>query len=211
MTLDLDAASVRFDDRTGLIPVIVQDSGDATVLMLGYMNREAVRLTLDSGRVTFYSRSRDRLWEKGETSGHRLHLESLALDCDADALLVRATPTGPTCHTGDRSCFGAASTSPSAGPPLGALLSELEVVIAERNRERPKGSYTTDLLDAGVLRIAQKVAEEAVETALAAAAAPGRVAEESADLLYHLLVLWCAAGVRSADVSAVLERRRVGP
>ena len=120
-------------------------------------------------------------------------------------------PAGPTCHTGDRSCFGAASTSPSASSPLGAILSELEAVIAERDSERPEGSYTTDLLEAGVLRIAQKVAEEAVETALAAAAAPGRVAEESADLLYHLLVLWCAAGVRSTDVSAALERRRVGP
>jgi len=202
--------AVRFDETTGLVPAVVQDSSDGTVLMLGYMSAGSLERTLDSGRVTFYSRSRGRLWEKGQTSGNTLSLVSIATDCDGDALLVRATPAGPTCHTGARSCFGASSTSPSAPPPLGAILSDLGTVIAERDSERPTGSYTTELLDAGVLRIAQKVAEEAVETALAAAAAPGRVAEESADLLYHLLVLWRAAGVRSTDVSAALQHRRTG-
>ena len=208
MPSDFDASAVRFDEATGLVPTVVQDISDGTVLMLGYMNPESLARTLDTGRVTFYSRSRGRLWEKGETSGNTLVLESIASDCDGDALLVTASAAGPTCHTGDRSCFPR-----PAGPGkarIGTALSELAAVIESRDRKRPDGSYTTRLLDSGVQKIAQKVGEEAVETALAAVADPDRLAEESADLLYHLLVLWRAAEIDPDEVARVLARRR-GP
>jgi len=208
MPSDFDASAVRFDEATGLVPTVVQDISDGTVLMLGYMNPESLARTLDTGHVTFYSRSRGRLWEKGETSGNTLVLESIASDCDGDALLVTASAAGPTCHTGDRSCF-----PPPAGhgkARIGTTLSELAAVIESRDRKRPDGSYTTRLLDSGVQKIAQKVGEEAVETALAAVADPDRLAEESADLLYHLLVLWRAAEIDPDEVARVLARRR-GP
>ena len=196
MTIEFDTDAIRFDPDSGLVPALVQDAESDTVLMLGWMNREALQRTLDSGRVTFYSRSRNRLWEKGETSGNTLRLASLAADCDSDAILVRAHPQGPTCHTGSRSCFDppVADGSPDRAT-LGSVLARLSDVIAQRDRDRPAGSYTTDLLNAGLLRVAQKVAEESAETALSAVAEPDRLAEESADLLYHLLVLWRAAGL----------------
>ena len=202
-----DPASVRFQESTGLVPAIIQDARGGDVLMLGYMNAESLSRTLETGRVTFWSRSRQCLWEKGETSGNHLRLESIAADCDGDALLITARPDGPTCHTGNRSCFDAGEgRGELAG--LSRTLIDLGAVVAERDRQRPGGSYTTNLLEAGVLRCAQKVAEEGVEVALAAAADPDRVASESADLLYHLLVLWRAAGITAADVARELEERR---
>jgi phosphoribosyl-ATP pyrophosphohydrolase/phosphoribosyl-AMP cyclohydrolase len=208
MTIDFDVDEIRFDPDSGLVPALVQDTEDGTVLMLGWMNREALERTLDSGWVTFYSRSRQRLWQKGETSGHTLRLASIAADCDADAILVKAHPTGPTCHTGSRSCFeGRATEVAPDRATLGSALARLADVIEERDRHRPPGSWTADLLEAGVLRIAQKVAEEGSEAALAAVAEPHRLAEESADLLYHLLVLWRAAGLDPDRVAEELVRR----
>jgi len=207
MSTDLDPNALRFSDDTGLIPTIVQDDEDGTVLMLGYMNREALDRTRTSGRVTFYSRSRGRIWEKGETSGNVLHLASLSADCDADALLVRATPDGPTCHTGARSCFGPAGDSGTPHTRLGKVLAGLWEVIEGRAASKPAGSYTVKLLEDGPLRPAQKVAEEAAETALASVAEPERLASESADLLYHLLVLWRAVGIDPADVAEELAGR----
>lgn len=207
MSSEFDPGQVRFSPDTGLVPAVVQNVSDGTVLMLGYMNREALERTRDTGRVTFYSRSRKRLWEKGETSGHTLRLASIALDCDGDALLVRATPIGPTCHTGARSCFASTPAPATPGSGLGDVLARLGAVIDQRAADRPAGSYTASLLDAGVLRTAQKVVEEAAETALAAAAQPDRLAEESADLLYHLLVLWRAAGLDAQRVADELAGR----
>ena len=198
----------RFDETTGLVPAIVQSSIDGQVLMLGWMNEDALAATRESGRVTFYSRSRDRLWEKGETSGNWLELVDVRLDCDRDTLLVTAVPHGPTCHTGEASCFGAGG--PDAG--LGAMIEELAKVVARRDVERPEDSYTASLLSAGAERIAQKVGEEAVEVALAAvreqAGGVTDLVDESADLLYHLVVLWRAAGVSTVDVARALEARR---
>jgi phosphoribosyl-AMP cyclohydrolase / phosphoribosyl-ATP pyrophosphohydrolase len=195
----IDFATLDWDKQGGLLPAIVQDADTRRVLMLGYMDRAAVQATLDTQRVTFFSRSRQRLWTKGETSGHVLSLVSMEADCDRDALLVLARPAGPTCHLGTRSCF------PSA--PADAL-SELDIRIAERARERPQGSYTTKLFDAGIRRIAQKVGEEGVETALAAVAQDdAALLGEAADLLYHLLVLLRARDLSLRDALAVLESR----
>jgi phosphoribosyl-ATP pyrophosphohydrolase/phosphoribosyl-AMP cyclohydrolase len=183
----------------GLLPAIVQDAGDARVLMLGWMSRQALRGTLDSGRVTFHSRSRGRLWTKGETSGHWLALVSVEADCDGDALLVRARPQGPTCHLGRASCFAGAQ---------GGALAGLDALVARRERERPEGSYTARLFAQGTTRIAQKVGEEGVEVALAGAAgSDGELLEEAADLAYHLLVLLRARGLGLAQVEAVLRAR----
>lgn len=179
-----------WDKMDGLLPAIVQDALDGRVLMLGYMNEEALQATAESGKVTFWSRSRDALWTKGETSGNHLDFVDAALDCDRDCLLVRAHPAGPTCHRNTPTCFDPPE-DPAGGPrPDLAFLAELERVIRERDRARPEDSYTTRLLEAGIKRIAQKVGEEGVETALAAAAGErAEVLEEASDLLYHLLVL----------------------
>lgn len=186
----------------GLVPAIVQDADSGEVLMLGYMNEAALAATRATGRVTFFSRSKERLWTKGESSGHFLELVELATDCDDDALLVRARPHGPTCHEGTRTCFGEAWR-----PPL-AFLGALDRFIAVRERERPEGSYTTRLFAAGTRRIAQKVGEEGVETALAAAGGDRQeLIDESADLLYHLIVLLRDAGLSLADVAQRLEAR----
>lgn len=210
----LDPDTVGFPADGGLVPAIVQSVVDGSVLMLGWMNREALDATLENGRVTFYSRSREELWEKGATSGNWLELRSIRTDCDRDALLVEARPHGPTCHTGRKSCFGdpeGESAEPVGVGELGGVLDALARRIDERAIERPAGSYTVSLLDAGLERVAQKVGEEAVETVLAALGdgepEAGRLKEESADLLYHLLVLWRAAGLDAADVAAELRRR----
>ncbi|HEV8692878.1 MAG TPA: bifunctional phosphoribosyl-AMP cyclohydrolase/phosphoribosyl-ATP diphosphatase HisIE [Lysobacter sp.] len=196
-------AALAWDKQNGLLPAIVQDADTLRVLMLGYMDRAALQATLDSGRVTFYSRSKQRLWTKGESSGHYLDLVGIDVDCDDDTLLVQARPNGPTCHLGRASCF---PTAP------GDFLAELEALIARRDRERPQGSYTTRLFESGVRAIAQKVGEEGVETALAAVAqGNAELAGESADLLYHLVVLLRARGLSLADAVAVLrERHRQG-
>ena len=186
----------------GLLPAIVQHRRSGAVLMLGYMDRAALAQTLQSGKVTFFSRSKQRLWTKGETSGNFLLLESLHADCDNDAILVFAQPQGPTCHLGTASCFGDA-----ARPPL-AFLAELDALVAQRERERPAGSYTTKLFEGGARRIAQKVGEEGVETALAAVAQDeAALAGEAADLVFHLLVLLRARGLALQDVIDVLRSR----
>jgi phosphoribosyl-ATP pyrophosphohydrolase/phosphoribosyl-AMP cyclohydrolase len=189
----------------GLVPVIVQHADTAGVLMLGYMNREALAATLARGRVVFYSRSKRRLWEKGETSGNYLQLVELRADCDADALLLAALPAGPVCHTGSNSCFGDAP--PPAAAPLGFLL-ELDQLIGQRIATPTEGSYTASLIARGVRRVAQKVGEEGLEVALAGAGeSDPALIGESADLLYHLLVLLRARGLPLSAVIAELQRR----
>ena len=193
-------ATLAWDKQGGLLPAIVQDADSLRVLMLGYMDHAALQATLDSGRVTFFSRSRHRLWVKGETSGHQLALVAIEADCDNDTLLVRARPSGPTCHLGTRSCFATAS---------GGVLAELDSRVADRERERPAGSYTTRLFESGVRAIAQKVGEEGVETALAAVVQDdAALLGEAADLLYHLVVLLRSRGLSIKQVDAVLEARQ---
>ncbi|MBN8895828.1 MAG: bifunctional phosphoribosyl-AMP cyclohydrolase/phosphoribosyl-ATP diphosphatase HisIE [Rhodanobacter sp.] len=191
----------------GLLPAIVQHWLSGEVLMLGYMNADALVQTQADGRVTFYSRSKQRLWMKGESSGNVLALKSIRLDCDADTLLIQAEPHGPTCHTGTSSCFG---DSADVRPPLG-FLAELDALVAQRHVERPTGSYTTKLFDDGIRRIAQKVGEEGVETALAAVVQDDEaLLGEAADLLFHLVVVLRARGLSLADAIAVLaDRHRV--
>jgi len=197
--MSLDADSLDWDKQDGLLPAIVQDAGTFRVLMLGYMDRQALQATRDTGKVTFYSRSRQRLWTKGESSGHVLELVDIQADCDADTLLVLARPHGPTCHLQRPSCFAQAPA---------AFLAELDALIARRDDERPQGSYTTGLFDSGIRRIAQKVGEEGVETALAAVVQDdAALLGESADLLYHLAVLLRARGLSLQDAVAVLQGR----
>ncbi len=184
----------------GLVPAIVQDDLDGRVLMLGYMNRDALQRTLKTGRVTFFSRSRQQLWTKGETSGNYLELVSLAVDCDQDALLVRVLPSGPVCHTGAETCFSATDEGP--------LLKRLEGIIAQRQNERPEGSYVASLFQKGRPKIAQKVGEEAVELVIEAMGNDDeRLLEEAADLLFHVLVLLHAKGRGLRDALAVLRKR----
>jgi phosphoribosyl-ATP pyrophosphohydrolase/phosphoribosyl-AMP cyclohydrolase len=194
--------AIDWNKGSGLVPAIVQHWCSGAVLMLGYMNAEALSETRRSGKVTFYSRSKQRLWTKGESSGHFLLLKSLQIDCDNDTLLIQADPLGPTCHKGTQSCFGEISA-----PPL-AFLADLDELIARRERERPTGSYTTKLFDEGLRRIAQKVGEEGVETALAAVAQDeAALRGEAADLLFHLMVLLRAKGLAFDDVLTELQRR----
>ena len=186
--------------QDGLLPAVVQDATTLRVLMLGYMDREALRLTLQTRNATFYSRSRAKLWTKGETSGNTLDVVSVAADCDRDTLLVLAHPRGPTCHLGTPSCFSAHTAS--------SMIGELDALVATRARERPEDSYTTKLLDSGIARIAQKVGEEGVEVALAAVTGDdAQLLGEGADLIYHLIVLLRARGLSVRDVEAVLEQR----
>ncbi len=198
-----EPGALRFDPQTGLIPAVVQDAQTARVLMLGYMSRESLERTGATGLVTFHSRERGRQWTKGETSGNTLICVEVRPDCDADSLLVRAIPQGPTCHTGQISCFGEPQEA-----TLGEVLGELLGVIEERKAQRPAGSYTAQLLGQAVARVAQKVVEEASELALDAAAGGSRAAEEAADLLYHTLVLLAALGRKPEEVAQVLRGRR---
>ncbi|MFC1701549.1 bifunctional phosphoribosyl-AMP cyclohydrolase/phosphoribosyl-ATP diphosphatase HisIE [Pseudomonadota bacterium] len=191
----------------GLLPAIVQDAFDGRVLMQGYMNKDALQVTLESGQVTFWSRSRQQLWTKGETSGHILDLVDIHPDCDSDCLLIRARQEGPTCHLGLDTCF---DVDGKVIPEL-AFLADLERVIEKRDDERPRDSYTTRLLESGVKRIAQKVGEEGVETALAAAAGGDEeVLNESADLIYHLLVLLRSRKLELGSLVEVLKLRHGG-
>ena len=186
----------------GLVPAIVQDADTLQVLMLGYMNAEALEKTRDTGLVTFFSRSRNALWTKGETSGNFLHLVSIAPDCDADTLLVRAVPDGPACHKGTTTCWG------DAVPESTGFIRRLEAVIRSRHREMPAGSYTTSLFEAGVPRMAQKVGEEAVETVVEAVRGNReRLVYEASDLVYHLLVLLESQGLGLEDLEEELRRR----
>jgi len=194
--------ALDFEKDGGLMPAIVQHADNGAVLMLGYMNREALAETLRHRRVVFFSRSKRRLWEKGETSGHALELVDVCADCDRDALLVTALPKGPTCHLGTASCF--------ADGPASALgfLDELEKVIGERLEKRTEGSYTAKLLESGKTRMAQKIGEEGLEVALASVAeGDERVLAEVADLLYHVMVMLKARGLRLAGVVEELRSR----
>jgi len=185
----------------GLLPAIVQDARDGRVLMLGYMNQAALDKSLSIGKVTFFSRSKQRLWTKGETSGNELLLVSITADCDRDTLLVQACPQGPVCHLGTATCFG---SLPSAGP---AFLAHLEQTIIERAASGDTSSYTARLLAEGVERCAQKVGEEGVEVALAAVGGkPDKLNSEAADLIYHLLVCLKAAG---SDLGQVIDELRL--
>ena len=196
----IDIDTIDWQKQDGLVPVIVQDAATLRVLMLGYMSREALQATLDSREVTFFSRSRRTLWRKGETSGHVLSLVSVSMDCDNDTLLVQALPAGPTCHLGRASCFPDAPGNP---------LAELDAVIAQRAIAMPPGSYTTSLFASGVRRIAQKVGEEGVETALAAVVQDDpELLGEAADLAYHLLVLLRARGLGLDDLETALQARQ---
>jgi phosphoribosyl-ATP pyrophosphohydrolase/phosphoribosyl-AMP cyclohydrolase len=191
--------SLDWNKQGGLIPAVVQDASNGRVLMLGYMSPEALDATQASGRVTFFSRSKQRLWTKGETSGNFLELVSIEPDCDGDSLLVQARPAGPTCHLQRASCFAEAP---------GNFLADLDRLVASRERERPESSYTTRLFESGLRRIAQKVGEEGVETSLAAVVEDDKVLlGEAADLVFHLLVLLRARGLSLADMQEVLEQR----
>jgi len=193
--------SLAWDKMDGLLPAVVQDARSGLVLMLGYMNRDALAASLESGFVTFFSRSKERLWMKGETSGNRLRLVEARGDCDDDALLVLADPEGPTCHTGAASCF-------SHAPGGAAWLGVLSRIIAARSEAGAEESYTARLLADGIAKIAQKIGEEGVEVSLAAVTRDNDgIAEEAADLLYHLAVLLQAKGMSWEDVSAVLRGR----
>lgn len=196
------AGPLAWKKMQGLLPAVVQDADTQQVLMLGYMNQEALEQTRESGLVTFYSRSKDRLWQKGESSGHVLRLVQIHSDCDDDALLVLARPQGATCHRGTASCF-----TEEAAPGLG-FLGFLWRLIDERFHERPEGSYTSKLFAAGVQRMAQKVGEEGVEVALAAMVEDHEaLAGEAADLFYHLFVLLRGYGLPVEKVFAVLRSR----
>lgn len=200
--------AIRFDDR-GLVPCVVQDWRTGEVLTLAYMNDEALRLTLDTREVHFWSRSREQIWRKGETSGNTLALKELRFDCDEDALVALAIPSGPACHTGERSCFYRdLETGEEPEPALHETLAALERRLSSRWEERPDGSYTVELLD-NPERISEKVLEEAEEVTRAASGeSDERVAEEAADVLYHLCVLLRSRDVALADVLEVLDGRR---
>jgi len=191
-----------FDER-GLVPVVVQDRGSGDVLMVAWANREALERTASTGEAYFWSRSRNALWRKGETSGNRLRVVEVRADCDRDTLLMVVEPSGPACHTGARTCFGELPAS------LGGGLFDLARLIAERDRERPEGSYVAKLLGQGLDAILKKVGEEATEVVLAAKGeSDERLAEEAADLLFHLAVALHQRGLDPSRVLAVLERRR---
>jgi phosphoribosyl-ATP pyrophosphohydrolase/phosphoribosyl-AMP cyclohydrolase len=196
-----DIGMLAWDKMDGLLPAVVQDRRSGRLLMLGYMTLEALAATVETGLVTFFSRSKQRLWQKGESSGNVLRLVSVHEDCDRDALLVIADPQGPTCHLGSTSCFG--------GEPAGpGWLAELSSIVADRAASGDASSYTRKLLDSGVERIAQKIGEEGVELSLAAVARDaGGCAEETADLLYHLAVLMEARGFGWDEVIAILKDR----
>lgn len=190
-----------FEKGAGLIPAIVQNAVSGRVLMLGYMNREALMKTLETGRVTFWSRSKNRLWVKGETSKNYLNLVDIAVDCDQDTLLIFADPDGPTCHLGRESCFGDMAHAYE-------FLAQLETLIASRKEVSPETSYTAKLFTKGTQRIAQKVGEEAVETALAATVHNRQeTIDETSDLMYHLLVLLQKEGIGMREVIENLKKR----
>lgn len=194
---------VDFEKMGGLVPAIVQDSETKTVLMLGYMNKEALDKTLATKKVTFWSRSRNELWTKGETSGNFLNLVSIESDCDNDALLVKAIPDGPTCHLGTDTCWGETNEK---NPIL--FLSFLQDFINKRHEEMPEGSYTTSLFKKGVNKMAQKVGEEALETVIEATNGTNeKLIYEGSDMLYHLLVLLTSKGLRIEDLALELAKR----
>jgi phosphoribosyl-ATP pyrophosphohydrolase/phosphoribosyl-AMP cyclohydrolase len=200
-----DLSRLDFSKGEGLLPAVIQDADTGAVLMLGYMNSAALAATQARGRVVFFSRSRQRLWEKGETSGHTLEVEAIRADCDADTLLITARPQGPTCHEGTSTCFGDAALT---GASRLGFLAQLTRIIEQRRHESPDRSYTARLLAAGPKRVAQKVGEEGVEVALAAVGeSDAQLIGESADLLFHLLVLLRSRNLELEDVLRELAAR----
>ena len=194
--------NLAWEKGDGLLPAVIQDVNTGQVLMLGYMNVDALAKTLDTKKVTFYSRSKDRLWTKGETSGNWLDFVSAETDCDADTILIQAQPHGPICHTGSRTCFNDHEASPTG------FLDQLSVLIASRHRTMPEHSYTTSLFRDGTARIAQKVGEEGVELALARMKNDREETKnEAADLLFHMMVLLEDSGLAFSDVVEVLQSR----
>lgn len=194
---------VDFDKQGGLVPAIIQDNTTKNVLMLGYMNKEAYQKTLETGKVTFWSRSRNCLWTKGETSGNYLQLVSIKADCDKDTLLVRVNPSGPACHLGTDTCWGETNDT---NPLL--FLSELQDFINKRHEEMPEGSYTTSLFKDGLNRMAQKVGEEALEAVIEATnGTDERLIYEASDMFYHLIVLLASKGLRIEDIAKELQTR----
>ena len=196
----MDTTNIKWDDKC-LIPAIIQDSISFNVLMLGYMNKESLDLTLNSKEVTFFSRSRQKIWTKGETSSNKLIMQSIDLDCDNDTLLIKATPLGPTCHLENYSCFKTESRN------VFSIITELENIIDKRKNEDINNSYVASLLKKGVKEIAKKLTEEAGETSIAAVTDDGRVIDESADLLFHLLVLLKSQNYLFSDVLKELKNR----
>ena len=198
MTLD-------FEKMGGLIPAIIQDNNTNKVLMLGFMNEEALEQTLSSGKVTFFSRTKNRLWMKGETSGNTLSVVSITPDCDNDTLLIKAIPAGPVCHKGTDTCFGEKNEENIM------FLKYLQNFIERRRQEMPDGSYTTTLFQKGINRMAQKVGEEAVETVIEATnGTEDRLIYEASDLIYHLIVLLTSKGLRIDDLARELKKRHKG-
>ncbi|MDR1632248.1 MAG: bifunctional phosphoribosyl-AMP cyclohydrolase/phosphoribosyl-ATP diphosphatase HisIE [Dysgonamonadaceae bacterium] len=191
-----------FNKTDGLIPAIIQDDQTNKVLMLGFMNEEALAKTRETGKVTFFSRSRQRLWTKGEESGNFLYVVSVSEDCDGDTLLIKVNPAGPVCHTGNDTCFNETNEEDIM------FLKYLQDFILSRRREMPEGSYTTSLFKKGIGRIAQKVGEEAVETVIEAMTGDDdRLLYEGSDLLYHLIVLLTYKGFRIEDLAKELKKR----
>ena len=195
--------NIDFEKMNGLVPAIIHDNTTRNVLMLGYMNREAYEKTLATGKVTFWSRSRNCLWTKGETSGNFLNLVDIKVDCDNDTLLVRVNPTGPACHLGTDTCWGETN---DANPLL--FLTELQDFINKRHEEMPEGSYTTSLFKDGLNRMAQKVGEEALEAVIEATNGTNdRLIYEASDMFYHLIVLLTSKGLRIEDIAKELKER----
>lgn len=194
--------NLDYDKVGGLIPAIIQDNKTNKVLMLGYMNEEALRTTQESGKVTFYSRTKQRLWTKGEESGNFLNVVSISEDCDKDTLLVKVNPVGPVCHTGDDTCFREENKEDIL------FLKYLQEFIQRRHQEMPEGSYTTSLFRSGINRMAQKVGEEALESVIEACnGTDDRLIYESADMLYHLIVLLTSKGLSLEDLACELKKR----
>lgn len=198
----IEIAALNWHKVSGLIPVVIQDSSTLQVLMLGYMNKEALQKSIETGKITFYSRTKKRLWVKGETSGNDLSLVSMIPDCDNDTLLVLVKPSGPSCHLNNRSCFGK-----DDAPGLG-ILAKLETIIDQRYQKRPTNSYVTKLFEEGIRRIAQKVGEEGVEVALAGViGSKDDIKNETADLLFHLLMLLKECRIDLTEVMLELSKR----
>lgn len=198
-----DIEKINFNKLDGLVPAVVQDNSTMKVLMVGFMNKEAVSKTVESGKVTFFSRSKNRLWTKGEESGNFLNVVSILVDCDDDTLLIKADPVGPVCHTGSDTCFFETNQNRSL-----QFLSYLQDFIDKRKAEMPEGSYTTSLFQKGIPKITQKVGEEAVETIIGAMANDDEnFIYEAGDLLYHLIVLLTHKGYRIEDIVRELEKR----
>ena len=193
----METKKLNWSKGNGLLPAIIQDFNSKDILMLGFMNEEALERTLSENKVTFFSRTQDKLWRKGDTSGNSLRVKDIAIDCDKDTILVQAINDGPTCHEGSYSCFGEQMFS----------LQKLEKIISDKSTADPQSSYTASLIKKGTAEIAKNVNEEAGETSISAVSKDGRIEEEAADLMYHLLVLLYDAGSNLNEVIKVLENR----